>query len=89
MPQQTRTGWTGIPWDRCDRCGQPYKMDDLEMQNGLLLCIPKCLDPTFLSVPGDRDAAIGEYLADVVSGSTEGQPITDLLRKDPNFEDIP
>jgi hypothetical protein len=64
-------------------------MNELTMQNGLLLCQPQCLDPTFMSVPGDREAQIGEYLSDVVSGSTEGQPITDLLRKEPNFEDIP
>lgn len=31
-------GIRGDPWSRCDRCGCDYRLSELSMQNGQLLC---------------------------------------------------
>jgi len=37
-------GITGEQWKTCDRCGVHYRMSELRMQRGLLVCLPHCTD---------------------------------------------
>ena len=60
MPRQSRSGLRGVPWAYCERCGWQYPLDKLTMQNGLLLCVAKCLDGTEMLT---RDRRLAEFLA--------------------------
>ena len=81
MPMMQKSGWHGIPWGRCDRCGWQYDVSQLVMQNGLLLCRSKCYDrPLMFYRP--------MLLADAVSGGVEHEmePVTSEVRTEPNVE---
>jgi len=79
MPNQSHSALAGDPWARCDRCGWDYRLSQMVMQNGLLLCFAKCYDnPDILN----RDQEIQEALQ---GDSTEGQSMIGLKRS----EDVP
>ena len=44
----------------CRRCGRAYHLHDLILQNGLLVCKPRCYDDTDNQ---DRDRIINDILA--------------------------
>ncbi len=77
-------GITGDPTAFCDRCGWEYRLSELEMQNGLLLCIPKCFDGTEMF---KRDRVIQEVLS---STSEEMVSQTSIKRSEDNsqFENV-
>ena len=76
MPNPSHSGLFGDPFAYCDRCGWVYRLGQMVMQNGLLLCLAKCYDnPDILN----RDQAIQEALQ---GDSTEGQSIESLKRSD-------
>lgn len=81
MPARRKSGWHGIPWGFCDRCGWQYPISELVMQNGELLCRAKCYDvPLMFYRP--------MLLADAVSGGVEHEmePVTSIRRTEPNIE---
>jgi hypothetical protein len=65
-------------WSFCDRCGWPYRLPQMGMQNGLLLCFEHCYDnPDSYIMPVIRT----EVLEDV---GTELQNMTAIKRADTN-----
>ena len=79
MPMQSRSGLRGIPWSSCDRCGYQYPLDKLVMQNGLLLCVVKCLDDTAMLT---RDRRVAEFLATM---GPDAENETAKKRSEPNI----
>lgn len=53
MPGQRHSGKLGVPWARCDRCKWDYPHNRLTMQDGLLLCLDKCVDQTTVWTRGE------------------------------------
>lgn len=43
MPNQAHSGWQGVPWHRCDRCGLEFPVAKLRRQEGLILD-ERCID---------------------------------------------
>ena len=83
MPNQSHSGWTGVPWHRCDRCGYDYPVDRLRRQSGLILCVDKCID-TFNTISVDRRPAM---IAAVLSTPGEEPELADILKN--TDSDIP
>ncbi len=73
-------GFQHGPWNYCDRCGQPWRLPQMTMQNGLLLCIQKCLDGTLMF---KRDRIIQEILS---SSNEELVSQTSIKRKEDNSQ---
>lgn len=44
MPSQSHSGWSGVPWYRCQRCGIEYHVSQLRRQGGLIVCQVTCFD---------------------------------------------
>lgn len=65
MPFNAKSGRRGIPWSYCQRCGWQYPLDQLQEQNGLLVCTVKCLDDSLKSDPSIRVKQIADFLADM------------------------
>ena len=59
MPNQSHSGLQTGPWHRCDRCGMEYPVGQLARQQGLILCVIKCIDDT---LSWERDVIIREML---------------------------
>lgn len=78
MPAQSHSGIRGIPWSFCDRCGFQYPLDKLQMQDGLLLCIVKCVDATTMLT---RDQRVADFLANM---GPEAENETGKVRSEPN-----
>ncbi len=79
MPSQRHSGKRGVPWSRCDRCKFDYPLDRLMMQDGLLLCLEKCIDNTLIWL---RDRAISRTLR---FPREEPLNVTARVRKFPNL----
>lgn len=78
-------GVAGDPWNFCDRCGCPFRLSQMEMQNGLLLCLPNnCFDGTLMF---KRDIVIQEVLSD---SNEEMVSQTSIKRSEDNsqFENV-
>lgn len=54
MANRSRSGWRGIPWHRCDRCGCDTPTSCLVRQRGKILCtLNDCVDnPLIWNRPG-------------------------------------
>lgn len=77
MPMQSGSGIRGVPWSRCDRCGAQYPLDQLQMQNGLLLCKHDYDKPAMFT----RDQRVAEFLA---NAGPDAQNETSKRRQEPN-----
>jgi hypothetical protein len=62
MPSQRHSGQRGVSWGVCDRCKWDYPHDQLVMQNGLLLCVTKCVDNPDMVLPSQREREINDVL---------------------------
>jgi hypothetical protein len=81
LPSQSHSGIRGVPWSRCDRCGYDYPVDKLAKQNGLILCVEKCIDKTLV---WERDAIIAAKLQNI----EEEPKIASILKGDDEEDTI-
>jgi len=79
VPNPSHSGWTGIPWHFCDRCGFDYRVSELTRQNGILVCQSCFDDPSGFT----RERDIQEVLSD---GAVEGD-VAEIL-KTPEDDDL-
>lgn len=80
MPNQSHSGWTGIPWHYCDRCGFPYPVSQLVKQSGLIVCREKCWDNPQATLSVDRRLST---IAQVLSEPNDGEPeLADILKNE-------
>lgn len=70
MPWQGGSGFNGIPWGYCERCGWQYPVDHLVKQRGIVVCVDKCYDNPLIF---DRERLIAETIED--AALTEQQPV--------------
>ena len=78
MPSQRHSGLRGVSWSKCDRCKFDFPLDQLQMQDGLLLC-PKDVDNETQLV---RQRKIRETLA---HAGEEPRDETARVRRHPNL----
>lgn len=76
MPMMSHSGLHGIPWSHCDRCGYQYRMTELVLQRGLLVCVIKCTDNP---IAWDRASIIRDILE---FGAVTEMQIPELLRRE-------
>jgi hypothetical protein len=77
--QHSHTGFRGIPWHRCDRCGCDTPTNLLRRQRGLILCLPNgCFDdPTIWNRPG-------MIQSNLAFGQDTEMAVADILKQDIN-----
>lgn len=76
MPMQSHTGWQGIPWHICDRCGFQYPVSQLTRQAGIIVC-QKCADNPLATISNDRRQ---EIMAQRISEPGEEPRLADILK---------
>jgi hypothetical protein len=79
MPSQSRSGFHGDPWYRCNRCGCDYPTSKLVRQKGLILC-KGCTDNP---ASWDRDAQI----ANVIENAPDEMQVAEILKDTTGDED--
>jgi len=76
---QAHSGWHGIPWHRCDRCGIEFPVSYLRRQRGLILCVVNnCWDDPLI---WNRPGLIQNNLA---WGAEYEMQVADILTQDMN-----
>ena len=76
---QNHSGWRGVPWHRCDRCGQDTPTSLLVRQRGLILCtVNGCIDNPLI---WNRPGIIQNQLA---FGADQEMAVAEILKQDIN-----
>jgi len=82
---QSHSGWHGVAWHRCDRCGQEFPVTLLVRQRGSIFCTPNnCVDnPLIWNRPGiiqevlefgqDQEMAVADILRDNLNTDMEDE----------------
>lgn len=71
------------PWAYCDRCGEPYRLAQMTMQNGQMLCNRLCWDdPLIWQRPGIIKEVLSttneEMMSEIARKRQEGNQVDDL-----------
>jgi hypothetical protein len=88
LANQAHSGIRGVPWSRCQRCGQDTPTDKLVIQTGkspaagLRVCtLNGCFDDPFPN----------EYRDEIIKAALENSPdemqVADILKSPPNSAD--
>jgi hypothetical protein len=84
MPNQAHSGWRGVPWHSCDRCGTLVRTSDLVKQGGFLFCTTMgCADPESALAYNTRI----ERQKESVLADRPDAPLAPILAEDRNDED--
>lgn len=66
MPNQSGSGWAGIPWHRCDCHQKEYPVSQLKRQDGLIVCQVGFDNPQRTRTVDRRQTIIQQKLSDPV-----------------------
>lgn len=64
MPNQSHSGWNGVPWHNCDCHQKPYPVSQLTRQDGLIVCPTGFDNPQRSRGNDQRPSIISQKLAD-------------------------